>query len=250
VISTALYSYSLRQGVAVAQVCTLAQIGGGGGFVFSDGRVVTARHVLGMEDGSRVGQFKLGYLGNEIIMMKCLDENSEEIDIAYLEVIYRYPWKTEERRQSSHESVDINIAPVRLMKKVVTYGYPSILLNEGDFGSEEDREGEATLVTVENERYVAWEPPMWNMVDSNVVVTRLRTNRSKSPLKSNYTAFYHGAIRSWGFSGAPLFQDNKLIGIHNGWDDEVVYCGYQGLGMAVATSSIPEISGDKGKISK
>merc|ERR1711976_658395 len=124
---------------------------------------------------------------------------------------------------------NIEIAPVKLMKKVVTYGYPSILLHEGDFGSEEDREGEASLVTVEGEKYVAWEPPMWNMVDSNVVVTRLRPNnrsKSKQNLKSNYTAFYHGAIRSWGFSGAPLFQGNKLIGIHNGWDEEVVYCGY------------------------
>merc|ERR1719203_140560 len=130
---------------------------------------------------------------------------------------------------------------------VFCYGYPSILLHESDFGDPKEREGPEKLVSVEGEKYVAWEPPMWNLVDSDYVDVRLRPKKRKKTngknenknLKSEYTAFYHGAIKYGGFSGAPIFQLNgdklNLVGIHHGWDDSIC------LGLATATSSVPEL---------
>lgn len=51
---------------------------------------------------------------------------------------------------------------------------------------------------------------MWNQVDGTV--KKLPVNNKMKEAR----IFYHSALRYSGFSGAPIFQGNKLVGLHHG----------------------------------
>ena len=56
-------------------------------------------------------------------------------------------------------------------------------------------------------RRMANELRLLHSVDSDYVDIRLRPKKCfATGIKNNYTAFYHGAIKYGGFSGAPIFQ--------------------------------------------
>merc|ERR1712062_557178 len=102
--------------------------------------ILTAKHVLGEENRSKIGQFKLGFIGNEVVLLKCVKETDDNADLAFLEIVNRFDWeksveiKNEENKINSSTYFINEISSVDINSSVFCYGYPSILLHESDFG--------------------------------------------------------------------------------------------------------------------
>ena len=236
-VPACLFEYTRRKhkNQIIPGVVMFSQIVGGSGFLISNNRVITAKHVLGeTENLSKIGQYKIGFIKNELLLLKCTEETTDENDLAFMDIVYRFDWEHETISESELKYVQ-NYSTVNIDSDVTCYGFPSIYLHESDYGDPKQRDGPEKLVTVNKEKYVAWEPPMWNSVNSDYVDIRLRPKRKNKGLKSVYNAFYHGAIKYGGFSGGPIFQNDKIVGIHHGWDDKIC------LGLATVATSIPEL---------
>ena len=113
------------------------------------------------------------------------------------------------RLSNSEHSPKIS-APSQLTR-ICSFGYPSIVYQKQHL----EKEHHATLINARqlgfNYKYfVSWDPPMWNKVEGQV--KKLPINRKMKKAR----IFYHSALKYSGFSGGPLFQNGKLVGLHHG----------------------------------
>ena len=73
-------------------------VGGSGVLINSETgnhqQILTAKHVLGESDDSKIGLLKLGFLGSEIVLMRCVQETTDSVDLAFLDIIFRFDWDT------------------------------------------------------------------------------------------------------------------------------------------------------------